>query len=329
VRSFRYHQPADLVEAVALVATEPNAMFLGGGTNLVDLMKLGVTQPEVLVDVTRLPLDMIEALPDGGLRIGATVRNSDLAAHPTVRRDFPVLASALLAGASGQLRNMATVGGNLLQRTRCMYFQDVSKPCNKRTPGTGCSAIDGQHRDLAVLGTSPMCIATHPSDMAVALAALDAVVEVVEPAGARDVPLTELLRLPGNAPDRETTMAAGGLITAVRVPALTFARRSTYRKVRDRASFAFAVGSVAAAIDLDGALVRDVRLAFGAVAHRPWRALAAEAALRGQPATAASFALAADAELAAAKPLRDNAFKIPLIRNLTVSTLRALTEVAL
>jgi xanthine dehydrogenase YagS FAD-binding subunit len=324
VRTFRYRRAADVSQAVALVAGEPGAAFLGGGTNLVDLMKLGVQRPELLVDVTRLPLDTIEVLPDGGLRVGATVRNSDLAAHPAVRRDFPVLARALLAGASGQLRNMATVGGNLLQRTRCVYFQDVHKPCNKREPGTGCSARDGQHRDLAILGSSPACVATHPSDMAVALAALDAIVEVLEPAGARQIPLTELLRLPGDEPDRETTMAAGGLITAVLVPPLPFAFRSTYRKARDRASFAFAVGAVAAAIDVEGDVVRDVRLAFGAVAHRPWRARAAEEALRGQPATVDSFARAADIELSAAEPLRDNDFKVPMIRNLTVRTLCAL-----
>jgi xanthine dehydrogenase YagS FAD-binding subunit len=328
VRSFRYHPAADVSEAVTLVAGEPEAAYLGGGTNLVDLMKLGVQRPRLLVDVTRLPLDAVETLPGGGLRVGAGVRNSDLAAHPVVRRDFPVLARALLAGASGQLRNMATVGGNLLQRTRCVYFQDISRPCNKREPGTGCSAMDGQHRDLAILGWSPGCVATHPSDMAVALAALDAVVEVLEPAGAREIPLTEFHRLPGDQPDRETTMAAAGLIIAVRVPALPFAHRSTYRKARDRASFAFAAGSVAAAIDLDGDIVRDVRLAYGAVAHRPWRARAAEEALRGRPATAESFARAADAELAAAEPLRENGFKVPLTRNLTVRTLSGLVEAA-
>jgi xanthine dehydrogenase YagS FAD-binding subunit len=265
-------------------------------------------------------------MPDGGLRVGATVRNSDLAVHPAVRQGFPVLSRALLAGASTQLRNMATVGGNLLQRTRCVYFQDVSKPCNKRVPGAGCSARDGENRELAILGWSSACVATHPSDMAVALAALDAVVEVLEPAGARQIPLTEFLRLPGDEPHRETTMAPGGLVTAVRVPPLAFAGRSTYRKARDRASFAFAAGSVAAAIDLDGTVIRDARLAYGAVAHRPWRARVAEEALRGQPATQEVFAHAADAELAAAEPLRRNGFKIPLTRNLTVGTLAALVE---
>jgi xanthine dehydrogenase YagS FAD-binding subunit len=313
VRRFRYHRAADVSEAVALVAAEPQSAFLGGGTNLVDLMKLGVQRPRLLVDVTGLGLDGVEALPDGALRIGAGVRNSDLAADPVVRRDFPLLARALLNGASGQIRNLATVGGNLMQRTRCVYFQDVTKPCNKREPGTGCSAREGVHRDLAILGTSQACIATHPSDMAVALAALDAVVEVLEPDGARQIPLTEFLRLPGDEPDRETTMASAGLITAVRVPPLPFSRHSTYRKARDRASFAFAAGSVAAAIDVDDGVVRDVRLAYGGVAHRPWRARAAEEALRGQPANRESFARAADIELAAAQPLPDNGFKVPLL----------------
>ncbi|MFY1688610.1 FAD binding domain-containing protein [Plantactinospora sp. WMMB782] len=321
MRSFRYERSTDPGRAVALVAAEPDAVYLGGGTNLVDLMKLGVARPRLLVDVTRLPLDSVEPTPDGGLRIGATVRNSDLAAHPTVRRDFPVLSRALLAGASGQLRNMATVGGNLLQRTRCFYFQDVSRPCNKREPGAGCAALEGQNRELAILGWSPRCVATHPSDMAVALVALDAVVEVLEPAGARDIPLAEFHRLPGERPDQETTMAPGGLVTAVRIPGLPFGRRSAYRKARDRASFAFAAGSVAAALDVADGLVRDVRLGWGAVAHRPWRPRLAEAALRGQPATEETFRLAAEEELAAARPLAYNAFKIPLIRNLTVRTL--------
>jgi xanthine dehydrogenase YagS FAD-binding subunit len=326
MRTFQYHRAADASEAVALVAGDPESAYLGGGTNLVDLMKLGVARPRLLVDVTGLGLDGVETLPGGGLRVGARLRNSDLAAHPLVRRDFPLLARAVLNGASGQIRNMATVGGNIMQRTRCVYFQDIGKPCNKREPGTGCSAREGAHRDLAILGTSPACVATHPSDMAVALAALDAIVEVLEPGGPRQIPLTEFLRLPGDKPDRETTMDTGGLITAVRIPALSFSPRSTYRKARDRASFAFAAGSVAAAIDVDGGVVRDVRLAFGGVAHRPWRAYAAEAALRGQPATQASFAHAADVELAAAQPLPDNGFKVPLIRNLTVATLLELAS---
>ncbi|MFI6266966.1 FAD binding domain-containing protein [Micromonospora sp. NPDC051006] len=325
MRAFRYRRPADVAEAVALLGADPEAAYLAGGTNLVDLMKLGVQRPDLLVDVGRLPLDGIEELPDGGLRVGATARNSDLAAHPVVRRDYPVLARALLAAASGQLRNMATTGGNLLQRTRCVYFQDTAKACNKREPGTGCAARQGQNRDLAILDWSEQCVATHPSDLAVALAALDAVVEVVEVGGAREVPVTELHRSPGEHPERETTLPRGALITGVRIPPLPAARRSAYLKVRDRASFAFAVGSVAAVLELDAGVVRDVRLAYGAVAHRPWRAYRAEAELRGRPFTPELAALAADAELNAARPLRHNAFKVPLVRAITV---RALTELA-
>lgn len=326
MRSFLYRRAGTAAEAVALVAGEPQAAFLGGGTNLVDLMKLGVRRPRLLVDVTGLGLDGIETPPSGGLQVGASVRNSDLAAHPVVRRDFPLLARAVLSGASGQIRNMATVAGNLLQRTRCVYFQDIGKPCNKREPGTGCSARDGVNRDLAILGASPACIATHPSDLAVALAALDAIVDVLEPAGTRQIPLTELLRLPGDEPHRETTMDTGGLILGVRIPALSFSRSSTYRKARDRASFSFAAGSVAAAIDVEGTVIRDVRLAFGGVAPLPWRARAAEDALRGQPATRDSFSHAADVELAAAQPVAGNGFKVPLIRNLTSATLSDLAE---
>ncbi|MEU8300069.1 xanthine dehydrogenase family protein subunit M [Micromonospora sp. NPDC048909] len=328
MRAFRYRRPADVDEAVALLGADPEAAYLAGGTNLVDLMKLGVQRPDLLVDVGRLPLDGIEELPDGGLRVGATARNSDLAAHPVVRRDYPVLARALLAAASGQLRNMATTGGNLLQRTRCVYFQDTAKACNKREPGTGCAARQGQNRDLAILDWSEQCVATHPSDLAVALAALDAVVEVAEVGGAREVPVTELHRSPGEHPERETTLTRGALITAVRIPPLPAARRSAYLKVRDRASFAFAVGSVAAVLDLDGDVVRDVRLAYGAVAHRPWRAWRAEAALRGQPFTPELAARAADLELDAARPLRHNGFKVPLVRAITVRALTELAEVA-
>ncbi|MBL7253813.1 FAD binding domain-containing protein [Paractinoplanes lichenicola] len=302
---------------------EPGATFLAGGTNLVDLMKLGVATPEVLVDVTKLPLDEVTDLPDGGLRIGAGVRNSDLAAHPRVRRDYPVLSQAVLAGASGQLRNMATTGGNLLQRTRCRYFMDATMPCNKHSPGSGCPARSGDHRNLAILGGSSSCIATHPSDMAVALTALDAVVQVSGPAGARSFPLGDLYLLPGETPHREFTLEHGELITAVDLPGGSGS--SAYRKVRDRASYAFAVGSVAAVLTVAEGTVTDVRLAFGAVAPKPWRAHAAEEALRGRPATRESFLAAADAELAAAEPLRDNAFKITLIRNLVASVLEGLS----
>jgi xanthine dehydrogenase YagS FAD-binding subunit len=326
VKPFGYLVARDPVAAVAAVTGRPGAAYLGGGTNLVDLMKLGVTAPDLLVDVTRLLPDQIERTDGWGLRIGAGVRNSDLAADPRVRGEFPVLARAVLAGASGQLRNMATVGGNLLQRTRCLYFQDVTKPCNKRVPGSGCPARAGDHRNLAILGGSPHCIATHPSDMAVALAALDAVVHVEGAAGARTVPLSGLYRLPGDEPHRETTLERGDLITAVEVPPLGVP--SVYRKVRDRASYAFGLASIAAALDVSGGVVREARIALGAVAPRPWRARLAEEALAGRPATAEWFGRAADAELAAAEPLPGNAFKVTLVRNIVVRVLSDLAGIA-
>jgi xanthine dehydrogenase YagS FAD-binding subunit len=309
VKSFEYTRAADVHEAVA--AIRPGAKFLGGGTNLVDLMRLEVETPDALVDVTRLPFGAIETTADGGLRIGAGVRNSDLAADAQVRERYPVLSEALLAGASGQLRNAATTGGNLLQRTRCPYFQDVTKPCNKREPGSGCPAREGEHRNLAIIGWSEQCVATHPSDMAVALAALDAVVET----NRRRIPLVDLHRLPGDEPERDTVLEADELIVAVDLPALPLAQRSTYRKVRERASFAFALVSVAAAYDGE-----DVRVAFGGLAHKPWRAFSAEEAIRG----GASFADAADAELAQARPLRDNGYKVELARRTLVSVLEEL-----
>jgi xanthine dehydrogenase YagS FAD-binding subunit len=323
---FRYERASDASTAVAMLAQVPTGTFLGGGTNLVDLMKLGVAKPELLVDVARLPYDHIELLPDGGVRIGAMVRNSELAADRTIRSRYPMLAQALFAGASGQLRNLATTGGNLLQRTRCAYFQDVSKPCNKRVPGSGCPAREGYHRNLAILGASEACIATHPSDMAVAMIALDAIVRVLGPNGERTIPLVNFHRLPGDEPQRDTVLEHGELITAVDLPELPFATRSHYRKVRDRASYAFALVSVAAAIDVTDGIVRDVRIAFGGVAHVPWRALRAELTLRGAPATEEMFRQAADVELAGARPLRDNAFKLPLARNILVRTLLDLTQ---
>jgi xanthine dehydrogenase YagS FAD-binding subunit len=326
VRPFRYEQAADADGAVALLAGSPEARFLGGGTNLVDLMRLGVETPALLVDVTRLGHDRVEETAGGGLRIGAAVRNSDLAAHPLVRERYPVLAQALLHGASGQLRNLATTGGNLLQRTRCHYFQDVTRPCNKREPGTGCPAREGEHRNLAILGWSEHCVATHPSDMAVALAALDAVVEVSGRGGARSIPLVDFHRLPGDEPQRDTVLEHGELIVAVELPPLPFARRSRYAKVRERASFAFAVVSVAAALAVEDGVVRDVRLALGGVAHRPWRALRAEESLRGAAAIEASFARAAEAELEQARPLRDNGYKLSIARSLIVRTLLELAE---
>jgi xanthine dehydrogenase YagS FAD-binding subunit len=322
---FRYERARDAAAAVALLSQAPTGVYLAGGTNLVDHLKLGVAQADLVVDISRLPYDRVEPLPDGGVRIGAMVRNSDLAADRIIRARYPALAQALLSGASGQLRNLATAGGNLLQRTRCVYFRDVSKPCNKRLVGSGCPAREGYHRDLAILGASEACIATHPSDMAVALIALDAVVRLLGTHGERTIPLVDFYRLPGDDPQRDTLLHHGELITAIDLPPLACAARSRYRKVRDRASFAFALVSVAAAIDTAGGVVRDVRLALGGVAHAPWRATRAEAALRGAPATEAMFLSAAQAELAEAKPLRGNAFKVALARNVLVRTLLDLT----
>ncbi|MFC7388142.1 FAD binding domain-containing protein [Sphaerisporangium rhizosphaerae] len=324
MRPFAYQRPPTVASAVAAAGADADVMYLAGGTNLVDLMRLGVAAPGTLVDVTRAVSTAIEETPGGGLRIGAGARNGDLAAHPVVRRRYPVLAEALLSGASGQLRNMATAGGNLLQRTRCSYFQDVTKPCNKRSPGTGCPAREGEHGNLAILGHSESCVATHPSDMAVALAALGALVHVEGPGGARQVPMPGLHRLPDDDPSRDTVLSPGELITAVELPALPMAARSAYRKARDRASFSFASVSVAAALELDGGaggVVRDCRIALGAVAHVPWRAETAEAALRGGPATEEAFIQAAGAELERARPLPRNGYKVPLARNLMVRVL--------
>ncbi|MDX6725056.1 MAG: xanthine dehydrogenase YagS FAD-binding subunit [Solirubrobacteraceae bacterium] len=328
MRPFAYERARDAARAVAAVADRPGTMYLAGGTNLVDLMKLGVETPERLVDVSRLPLDTIEEVAGGGLRVGAAVRNSDLAASAAVRERWPVLALALLSGASGQLRNLATVGGNLLQRTRCPYFQDVSKPCNKRRAGSGCPAREGDHRNLAILGHSDACVATHPSDMAVAMAAIGAEVHVTGPGGGRAVPLPGLHRLPGDTPERDTVLEPGELITGVTLAPLPSGARSSYRKVRERASYSFAVVSVAAIVEAQGGTIRDCRIALCGVAHAPWRAVRAEEALRGAPATPESFAAAADAELALAAPLRDNAFKAPLARNVLVATLTDLSEEA-
>lgn len=326
MREFAYERATDARQAVAVVLAEPDAVFLGAGTNLVDHLKLGIIAPGKLVDVSRLPFDQVTELPDGGMRIGAAVRNADLAAHPVIRARYPMLSAALVAGASAQLRNLATTGGNLLQRTRCPYFQDSTVPCNKREPRSGCSAIGGFDRDQAILGASSQCIATHPSDMAVAMVGLGAIVRVLGAHGEREIPLVDLYRLPGDEPERDTVLEHGDLITAVDLPALEWATTSTYRKVRDRASFAFALVSVAAAVDIADGVVRDVRIAFGGVAAKPWRAHTAEAELRGRAATEESFAVAADAELADARPQRQNGFKIALARNVLVATLRELSE---
>ncbi|UYO40623.1 xanthine dehydrogenase family protein subunit M [Rhodopseudomonas palustris] len=317
---FNYSRAGDIADAVRL-GTAAQAKFLGGGTNLVDLMRETIERPAALVDITRLPADIAER-EGGGLLIGAAVRNTALAAHPAVRRRYPMLSRAILAGASAQIRNMATVGGNLLQRTRCTYFyDDAGSRCNKRNPGQGCDAIEGFNRNHAILGASKSCVATHPSDMCVALTALDAVVHVEGQAGKRTLPHGDFHRLPGDRPDLETVLQPGDLITAIELPARPIAARSTYRKVRDRSSYAFALVSVAAAIELEDGRVKDVRLALGGVAHKPWRALKAEQELRGKEATTDAFRAAAEAELTDAVALRDNAFKIELAKRTITAVL--------
>lgn len=327
MRPFRYERAEDAGSAIQTLNGSPSAAFLAGGTNLVDLMKLGVATPDTLVDVRRLTSDRVEELSGGGLRIGAAVPNADLAADPLIRSRYPLLSQALLAGASGQLRNLATTGGNLLQRTRCVYFQDTTRPCNKREPGTGCSAIEGHNRELAILGWSENCVATHPSDMAVAMAALDATVQVQGPDGERGLPLTELHRLPGEHPESDTVLNHGDLITAVDLPPLPFAQNSKYRKVRDRTSYAFALVSVAAALDIEDGYVREARLALGGVAHKPWRATIAEQELEGAPASEESFRVAAEAELEQARPLSQTGYKVTLARNVITRSLTNLAEV--
>jgi len=322
---FTYARVANVSEALDL-GSGASAKYLGGGTNLVDLMRETIERPAALIDVTGLS-DTIEERDDGSLLIGAGVCNSAVAEHLAVRSRYPLLARAILAGASAQIRNMATVGGNLLQRTRCSYFYDLDGArCNKRTPGAGCDALEGFNRNHAILGASTDCVATHPSDMCVALAALGAVVHLQSAKGKRQVPFTDFHRLPGDRPATETVLETGELITAVELPSLPHATRSAYRKVRDRASYAFALVSVAAAIDIEDGNVKDVRLALGGVAHKPWRAWKAEAALKGRPAQAAAFRGAAQIELSEAKPLRDNGFKIELATRLIVAVLTELTQ---
>lgn len=328
MREFGYERVYDVSGAVALLGDDPDARYLGGGTNLVDLMKTGVERPARLIDVRDLPLNRIEATPDGALRIGATVTNSDLAAHPDVRSRYPALTQAVLAGASGQLRNMATVGGNLLQRTRCGYFTDTAKPCNKRVPGSGCPAIEGEHHNHAILGASEHCVATHPSDMGVALAAFDAVVHYETADGPGELPFDAFYLPVGDTPHLETALPPGALITGISLPPAPVATVSRYRKVRERASYAFAIGSIAGALDIRDGVVHEVRLAFGAVASRPWRAREAERALTGGPATGEAFAAAADAELSAARTLPHNGYKVTLMRNLVVAMLTELSEEA-
>ena len=325
MKSFSYARATDQAMAINLISQNSNSKFLGGGTNLIDLMREYIEQPDSLVDITRLPLANVEELPDGGLRIGAMVRNSHLAANRLVRERYPVLAEAILNGASAQLRNMATTGGNLMQRTRCYYFYDSASHCNKRVPGSGCDAINGFNRIHAILGTSPDCIATHPSDMCVAMAALDAVVRVTGKEGERTIPMVDFHRLPGDTPNIDTNLRNGELITAVDLPALPFARRSMYRKVRDRASYAFALVSVAAAVEVKDGVVKQARLALGGVAHKPWRAFAAERYLVGKTADEGTFRQAAALELEGARAFQHNGFKIELAQRTIVNVLMELS----
>jgi xanthine dehydrogenase YagS FAD-binding subunit len=323
--NFQYARAADVADAVRQIAADTSAKFIAGGTNLLDLMKEDVERPQKLIDITRLPLKEVTETPAGGLRIGALVPNTDLAYHPLIERRYPILASAIMAGASQQLRNMASTGGNLLQRTRCYYFYDTAAPCNKRDPGSGCSAIGGLNRMHGILGTSDACIAVHPSDMCVALAVLDATVHVAGPSGERTIAFADFHRLPGNEPQRDTVLARDEIVTAVELPARGFAANYTYLKIRDRLSYAFALVSVAAALEMDGGTIREARLGLGGVAHKPWRDAAAEAALSGQPAGEAAFARAADMVLRDARGYSHNAFKIDLARRVIV---RALTQAA-
>jgi len=318
---FQYARATDVADAVRQIAGNPGAKLVAGGTNLIDLMKMEVERPAKLIDITRLPLKQVEDTPGGGLRIGALVRNSDLAYHPLVERRYPVLASAIKSGASQQLRNMATTGGNLLQRTRCAYFYDTTTPCNKRAPGSGCSAIGGHNRMNAILGTSDACIAVHPSDMCVALAILEAKVHVTGASGDRSIAFADFHRLPGDTPQRDTNLDAGEIITAVELPPKGFAKNYSYLKIRDRLSYAFALVSAAVGLELDGDTIKEARFALGGVAHKPWRDPRAEAVLQGQPANAATFARAADVLLRDARGYEHNSFKIDLARRCLVRTL--------
>jgi xanthine dehydrogenase YagS FAD-binding subunit len=323
--NFQYARANDVADAVRQIAADPAAKFIAGGTNLIDLMKEDVERPTQLIDISRLPLKSVEETAGGGLRIGALVPNSDLAYHPLIERRYPLLASAILAGASQQLRNMASTGGNLLQRTRCYYFYDTATPCNKREPGSGCPAIPGINRMHAILGASDACIATHPSDMCVALAALAAAVHVTGPDGDRTIAFADFHRLPGDTPHLDTNLHANEIVTAIELPAKGFAANYSYLKIRDRLSYAFALVSIAAALELDGDTINDARLALGGVAHKPWRDMSAEAALRGKIANRTTFAQAADLLLRDAKGHAHNTFKIDLARR---GIVRALTQAA-
>jgi xanthine dehydrogenase YagS FAD-binding subunit len=318
---FQYARASDVADAIKQIATDPYAKFIAGGTNLLDLIKYDVATPTRLIDISRLPLRNVEETAAGGVLIGALVPNTDLAYHPLIEARYPLLSRSILAGASQQLRNMASTGGNLLQRTRCFYFYDATTPCNKREPGSGCSAISGVNRNNAILGTSEACIATHPSDMCVALAALDANVHVAGPAGKRSIALLDFHRLPDNTPQRDTNLEPDEIITGIELPAKGFSTNYSYLKIRDRLSYAFALVSVAAALELDGDTVKDVRLALGGVAHKPWRSAAAETVLRGERADTGAFAKAADLLLRGARGFGHNDFKIGLARRAIVRTL--------
>ena len=318
---FHYSRASDVADAISQIAADPAAKFIAGGTNLIDLMKYDVEHPARLIDISQLPLKNVEETPDGGLLIGALVPNSDLAYHPLIEQRYPMLASAILAGASQQLRNMASTGGNLVQRTRCFYFYDAVTPCNKREPGSGCSAISGINRINAILGTSEACIATHPSDMCVALAALEAKVHVTGPGGARVIAFADFHRLPGDTPERDTNLEPREIITAIELPRKGFDANYSYLKIRDRLSYAFALVSVAAALELEGDTIKEARLALGGVAHKPWRDPAAEAALRGQRVGESAFAKAADLLLRGARGYGHNSFKIGLARRAILRTL--------
>ncbi|MGH8093565.1 MAG: FAD binding domain-containing protein [Chthoniobacterales bacterium] len=332
MKAFQLTRATDSAGAIATAAKATTAQqgaevrFIGGGTTLIDLMKLNVEQPQKVIDISRLPLDKIEALPDGGLTIGAVVRNSDLAFHPLVKKNYAVLSEALLSGATVQLRNMATTAGNLLQRTRCMYFRETSMPCNKREPGSGCAAITGANRALAILGASEHCIATNPSDMNVAMAALEATIHVRGPKGERSIPIADFHLLPGKTPERETVLEPGDLITHVTLPPPVPGSRSLYLKLRDRASYEFALASAAVVVAVVSGKVTHARVALGGVATKPWRSTEAEGELSGQPATEAVFRKAAEAALRGAKPQSENGFKIELAKRCLVHALKLATQ---
>jgi xanthine dehydrogenase YagS FAD-binding subunit len=326
--AFQFIQAKTVDSALNAVPAQAGAKFVAGGTTLIDLMKLNVERPKTVVDINGLPLAQVESTPDGGLKIGAMVRNSDLADDPNVRKRYTVLSEALLSGASPQLRNMATTGGNLLQRTRCYYFRDIAYACNKRDPGSGCAAMDGFNRIHAILGTSEHCIATHPSDMAVAMMALDATVLIQGASGNRSVPLNEFYLLPGSTPQKENVLAPGELITHVTLPALPEGTRSHYLKLRDRASYEFALASAAVVVTMNGNRIRRVRVALGGVGTRPWRSPEAERALENREASEKNFRAAAEAALRDAKPLHDNAFKVELAKRVLVRTLKVATTQA-